>query len=248
MVQNPLKAIVVEDEEFPRLALIQKLAEYHSDIEIIDQCEDADDALKAVLLHHPDLLFLDIQLPGKDSLWLLEQLKEVTHLPYIIFTTAYDMPEYLLKAIKFAAVDYLLKPVDIVELSQAVKKVRDRIAEKQKQGDKAFRTTETQVFSFRTFNSTLIVKAEDILYVKADGNYSDMYLVSGNQETIFERLGEIEHKLSGTTVVRAGKSHLINKTYIYKIEHKKRICILQIPSAKQYKVEISAKGIEDISL
>lgn len=247
MNTNTLKAIVVEDEELPRLSLIQKLTEYHSDIEIVAQCEDADEAFKAILLHHPGLLFLDIQLPGKDSLWLLDQLKDIIQLPYIIFTTAYDAPEYLLKAIKFAAVDYLLKPVDIISLSQAIKKVKDRMAEKPAQEIHVPKSPELHTFGFRAFNSTLVVKPDDILYVKADGNYSEMFLLSGNCETIFERLGEIESKLADTTIIRAGKSHLINKKYIYKIEHKKRICILQTPSAQQYKVEISAKGIEDIS-
>ncbi len=238
-----MKAIVVEDELYPRLTLIQKLAEYHPEVEIIAQCEDADSALKAILGHRPDVLFLDIQLKEKDSLWLLEQLYDATVLPYIIFTTAYNDPNYLLKAIKYAAVDYLLKPIDIIELSRAIKKVKERMA-----GQNGF-PNEPKTHGFRTFNSTLVAKADDILYVKADGNYSNMFLITDNEETIFERLGEIERKLADEPgIVRAGKSHLVNKKYIYKIEYKKRICVMQTPSGKQYKVELSAGGMDDINI
>jgi two-component system LytT family response regulator len=233
-----MKAIIVEDEELPRLTLLGKLADYHPDIQVVAQCEDVESAFREALNHHPDLLFLDIQLSGKDSLWLLEQLEKAAPLPCIIFTTAYDNPQYLLKAIRFEAIDYLLKPVDIVELSRAIKKAKERIAEK--------RDTSPQVFCFHACNSTLTVKAADILYVKADGNYSDMFLISGNREPIFERLGEIMKKLTDTPVVRVDKSHLINRMYIYKIEQKQKVCILQTPDTRQHKVELSANGIDEI--
>ena len=243
-----MKAIVVEDELFPRLSLVQKLTEYHPDIEIIAQCEDVESAMKAILVHHPDIVFLDIQLKEKTSLSLLEQLNGATELPHIIFTTAYDIPEYLIKAIKFAAVDYLLKPIDIVELSAAIKKVKDKIKIQSEQIKYMPSTPETaKTFTFHTYNSTLVLKASDILYVTADGNYCNMFLVTGNEEIIFERLGEIEHKLKGTTIIRTGKSHLVNKSYIYKLEHKKRICIFQTQQGTQYKLGLSASGISDLN-
>ncbi len=239
-----MKAVVVEDELFPRLTLVQKLAEYHPDVEVVAQCEDAADAIKAVLMHRPDVLFLDIQLKEKDAMWLLEQLRDVTVLPYIIFTTAYDTSEYLLKAIKFAAVDYLLKPIDILDLSRAVKKVRDKINEQNGSSKNVPSLPET--YGFHTFNSTLLLKASDIMYITADGNYCNMFLATGKEETIFERLGEIEHKLTGTSVVRAGKSHLVNKDYIYKLEYKKKVCVLQTLRGDQYRLNLSASGMEDL--
>ncbi len=237
-----MKAIVVEDELFPRLSLVQKLAEYHPDVEVITQCEDADSAMKAILLHRPDVLFLDIQLKEKDAMWLLEQLKDATTLPYIIFTTAYDTPEYLLKAIKYAAVDYLLKPIDLIDLSQAIKKIRDKMNEQHNH----LPVTDHKTYSFHTLHSTLVLKAADILYVTADGNYCNMLLTTGKEEIVFERLGEIEQKLAGTPIIRAGKSHLVNKSYVYKLEHKKRICVLQTSSGSQYKLNLSASGIDDL--
>ena len=123
MNRDTLKAIVVEDERYPRLSLLQKLEEFRSQIEVIDACDSYDAALKSILQHRPDLLFLDIQLQGRDSIQLLNELQNSMHtLPRVIFTTAYADRRYLMSAIKFSAVDYLLKPVDKNELALAIAK------------------------------------------------------------------------------------------------------------------------------
>ena len=114
------RAIIVEDERLPRLSLLQKLETYHPDIEVVACCASYEEALTAILRHRPDLLFLDIQLQGHTTLELLRELKEAIPLPHIIFTTAYSNSEYLLQAIRFAAADYLLKPVDVSDLAKAI--------------------------------------------------------------------------------------------------------------------------------
>ena len=120
------RAIIVEDERLPRLSLIRKLEDYHPEISIVESCEDYSSALKAILRHRPDILFLDIQLQGHTTLELLRELKEAMPLPHIIFTTAYNNSEYLLQAIRFAAADYLLKPVDVSELAKAIRRIEER--------------------------------------------------------------------------------------------------------------------------
>jgi len=230
--------VIVEDEELPLLSLIQKLKEYHPEIEIAGTCGNAETALETVLKVKPDILFLDIQLSGaEDSLWLLEQLEiSIKKMPYIIFTTAYNNPEYLLKAIKFQTVDYLLKPVGIVNLAKAIIRMKEKAEQNTGISGKKY--------SFHTFNSTLLVAAVDIVYCAADGNYCKMFIVQNTEEAIFERLGEVEEKLASTELfVRAGKSHLINKQYIYKIDAKKQICYLKSLADSLYRVEISAGGI-----
>ena len=115
------RAIIVEDERLPRLSLIRKLEDYHPDIDIVECCEDYGSALKAILRHRPNILFLDIQLQGHTTLELLRELKEAMPLPHIIFTTAYD--EYALRAFKVNSVDYLLKPIDKEEMQAALTKL-----------------------------------------------------------------------------------------------------------------------------
>ena len=232
-------ALVLEDELLPRLSLLQKLQEYQPEIEVIKDCDNAEQALEEILRHRPEILFLDIQMAGQNSLWLVEQLQNTTVNPYIIFTTAYSDPEYLLKAIKFQTVDYLLKPVNIQELAQAVKKVEDKIDLNRKQ-QRQLQHQDT--FSFKTLNSVLLAKPDDILYCKADGNYCELYLENGTREPVFERLGTVEKRVKGNSIIRAGKSFLINTKYIYKIDYKHNTCLLK-SGRTEAKVELSINGI-----
>lgn len=221
-------AIILEDEELPRLSLKSKLETYHPDIQILDMCDNCDDALESILRHKPQLLFLDIQLPGKTSLWLVEQLEKMMKLPLIIFTTAYTDPEYLIKAIKISAVDYLQKPVNLMELSQALEKVRKKLSEEKTTTQKP----DLQQYRFKTYNSHLILSSSEIVYIQADGNYAQIRLLDDKEELAFERLGEIEHRLDDSIFVRAGRSLIINKMYLHKLNYKESSCQLSTPNAK----------------
>ncbi|MDR1553850.1 MAG: response regulator transcription factor [Prevotellaceae bacterium] len=229
-------AVIVEDERLPLLSLIQKLNEYHPDIEIADTCGDADTALEKILKIKPKLLFLDIQLPGKNSLWLVEQLNLALNImPYIIFTTAFNKTNYLLRAIKYQAVDYLLKPVNIVELAKAITKMKEI-------SDKNINIPERK-YSFHTFNSTLVIYASEIAYCEAEGNYCKMFTSKHGEEAIFERLGEVEAKLLPSGLfVRAGRGHLINKKAIYKLDIRKQICYLKTDVGMLYEINMSSSG------
>ena len=241
-MENIYTAIVVEDELLPRLSLLQKLKEYHPEIQVIADCEDAETALDVILKLRPDVLFLDIQLSGQNSIWLIEQLQNTSVNPYIIFTTAYSEPEYLLKAIKIDAVSYLLKPVSIIELAQAIKKLKDKI-----DGIKKHKPLHNTV-SFKTLNSTLVLKPDDVLYCEADGNYCQLYLENGTSEFVFERLGDLETRVAETSVIRAGKSFLVNTKYVYKIDHKHNICVLKSSDGKLHDVKLSPAGIKAVLL
>jgi two-component system LytT family response regulator len=125
-----VRVIIIEDEYSPRQVLRKKLRQHFPNMEIIAECENAEDALIAILQLRPDLLFLDIQMPGKDGLWLANELirmkGETFKPPDIIFTTGYTHPEYLLKAFGLAAIDYLVKPVSMASLQKAVVRYRER--------------------------------------------------------------------------------------------------------------------------
>ena len=121
--KTKLRTIVVEDERLPRLALLQKLENFSNAVDVIDSCDNYDTALHSILQNKPDLLLLDIQLQGRDTIQLLEELQKVQPLPYVIFTTAYNDRHYLMSAIKLSAVDYLIKPIDQSSLSIAIAKV-----------------------------------------------------------------------------------------------------------------------------
>jgi DNA-binding LytR/AlgR family response regulator len=230
------RAVIVEDERLPMLSLMQKINEYHPDIEIVGICDSAASAIETILKLKPDVLFLDIQLSDRNSLWLLEQLQTgMTELPYIIFTTAYNHSDYMIGAIRFQAVDYLLKPVNIMDLAKAILRMKEKAA-------KSAYTPE-RFYLFHTYNATLVVTAMGIVYFEADGNYCELFTAKHTEEPIFERLGDVETKLQPSTLfIRAGKSHLINRKYIYKIDAKKQICFLKSLTG-MFQIPVSAKGI-----
>lgn len=224
------RAIIVEDEKLTRLSLMQKLEKDHPDIEIVDCCFDAESACESIYRNRPDLLFLDIQLPGEDSFWLIEQLEKVITVPPILFTTTHSEPELLHKAIKVSAVDYLFKPVSTLDLAAALKKFRLQNRPKQVGTE----------YLFRTATGSLRAREEDIVYIRADANYS-LLTLPHNEEPIFESLGNIEKRLNPEVFIRVGRSLILNKNYIYKVDRKNQTCTLQLPSGKSYRIKIPEK-------
>ena len=134
-----MKAIIVDDERLARKELTS-LLEHHPEIEIIDEAANADEAIEKIDKQTPDVIFLDIQMPGKTGFELLEGLERV---PQVIFTTAYD--EFALKAFDFNALDYLLKPIQPDRLSESINKIKSKISSKKNGKDKKL-GSDDQVF------------------------------------------------------------------------------------------------------
>lgn len=239
-----IRVIIVEDEYFPRQMLREKLERNFPDMEIIAECENAEDALIGILRLRPDLLFLDIQMPDKNGLWLADELQrmqgETFTPPDIIFTTGYTYPEYLLKAFELAAIDYLVKPVSMENLEKAVARYRERAGVTTGLQNLMDALKEEKLLKFKSYNGLFLLRPDDIVYVEADRDYACMFFASGAKEEVFERLGEIEKKLPAETFLRTGKSIIINRKYVRKITD----TALQLAtSAASYQVEISKDAI-----
>jgi len=231
----PIRTIIVEDEFHQRATLQQKLEEHCSDIEIVAALDNAEDALIQTLRLNPDLLFVDIQLLKNDGVWLVEQLNEAAcptfTPPAVIFTTAFTDSQYLLQAFKVAAIDYLVKPVGVESLVAAVDRFRKKTAPSDAIPQLMDALDKAQVMRFRDFNGVLLLRDDDIAYIKADGNYSELGQADGTVTTIFERLGELERKLTGANFARTGKSIIINKRYIRALNARKNTVRLSTPQA-----------------
>jgi DNA-binding LytR/AlgR family response regulator len=245
-----LTAILVEDEEMPRLALLYKLETYHPGIRVVDSCDNCDDALESILKHRPDVLFLDIALPEKNSLWLINQLREISTipLPHIIFTTAFNDSEYLMNAIKIEAVDYLLKPVNLKDLADAIRKVHRRISErKDVRTEKPEKVEKAEKeFTFRSKNGIIHLKETDIVYCRANGNSSVIYLANGEKEHVFENLLELEHRVCQNQIIRASRQYILNTAYIHKIDPKSNVCQFLLPKNTKVNITLSSKGMETV--
>lgn len=235
-----LRTIVVEDELLPRLALLKKLDDFSREVEVVDSCDTYDSARDSILRNRPDLLLLDIQLQGRDSIEMLEELRQTIALPYVIFTTAFSDREYLMSAIKLSAVDYLLKPVDKAELAHAIAKAADRAATEAPGPAPA-----VEKLSFKSASGKVFVHADDIAWFKADGNYAKIMTFSG-EELILENLLSLEKRLPRPAFMRVDRSTIVNVGKVYRIDQRLRTCTMQSAGGRSLDLSLSKSGIETL--
>lgn len=210
-----MKALLIDDERLARNELRRLLAA-HADITIVGEAVDVEDALEKVAALKPDLLFLDVQMPGADGFTLLEKLEGA--MPLVIFTTAYD--EFAVKAFEFNALDYLLKPVDPSRLGVALEKLRLRSAgQNGEAGDGAPRTRlslEDKVF-VREGDHCWFVPVKNIRLLESEGNYTRVHF-DDNKPQLFRSLSAMEERLDPKHFFRANRKQVINLAWVEGIE------------------------------
>ncbi len=210
-----MKALLVDDERLARNELRRLLAA-HADIEIAGEAVDVEDALGKIDTLRPELLFLDVQMPGADGFSLLERLDPP--LPAVIFTTAYD--EFAVKAFEFNALDYLLKPVDPNRLVAALEKLRHR-GSGAPFGDAAGApmhrlSLEDKVF-VREGDRCWFVPVKNIRLLESEGNYTRVHF-DDNKPQLFRSLTAMEERLDPKHFFRANRKQVINLAWVDGIE------------------------------
>jgi two-component system, LytTR family, response regulator len=205
-----MKTLIIDDERLARKELMN-LLEAHPSIEIVGEAMNADEAEKLIEELDPDLLFLDIQMPGRTGFQLLESLDSV---PLVIFTTAYD--QYALKAFEVNALDYLLKPIVADRLVEAVQKVLEKERIKMaKQGEKKL-GLEDQVF-VKDGEKCWFVSLANVRMFESDGNYIKVYF-EANKPMIHKSLNALDEKLDERAFFRASRKHIVNLSWVEAIE------------------------------
>lgn len=218
-----IKAIIIDDEQDAREALKLALARYCPEIEIAAVCDGPQPGLDAIKQIQPQVVFLDVQMPHMSGFDLLGQIEEVDF--DVIFVTAYD--RYAIKAIKFSALDYLLKPIDVDELQQAVNKLernpeeRGSAAERQFQYQSVVNNAKNQMekvqrLAIPTLEGIIFLMTDDIIYCKADGNYTEIYLKDGQKILVSKKLKDFENMLSNSGFCRVHHAALVNLMHIQK--------------------------------
>ena len=206
-----ITAIIIDDERLARKELTSLLAQYKK-IEIIDEAANADEALIKINEKRPNLIFLDIQMPGKTGFDLLEELD---YIPEVIFTTAYD--EYALKAFEVNALDYLLKPIEDDRLRDSIDKVAEKIEiDEASVSSDGILTENDQVF-VKDGEKCWFITLKDVRYFESVGNYVKVHFDS-NRPMILKSLNNLEKKLDSKTFFRANRKHIINLRWIQKSE------------------------------
>jgi len=208
-----MKVLIIDDERLARKELTNLLQEYQ-EIEIVGEAVNAEDAEEKIKSLNPELLFLDIQMPGKTGFELLESLDNV---PEVVFTTAYD--EYALKAFDFNALDYLLKPIEPNRLKEAISKILKR-KENEQEGVAEIPDQklglQDRVF-VKDGDKCWFVKLENIRLFESDGNYIKIYF-ENFKPMIHKSLNALDEKLDDRSFFRASRKHIINLTWVESIE------------------------------
>ena len=199
-----MKALIVDDERLARNELRRMLALY-ADIEIAGEARDAADAATLLGQLDPDVLFLDIQMPGGSGFDLLASLDSI---PLVIFTTAYD--EYALQAFEVSALDYLLKPIVQERLAAAIAKLRGKLAVA------AAPSARKQIF-VKDGERCWFVNVDDILLLESEGNYTRLYF-GAHKPLIFRSLNYLEERLDPARFFRASRRHMLNLQFIASID------------------------------
>jgi two-component system, LytTR family, response regulator len=213
-----INAIIIDDEKNNIENLQGLLKKYCPQVRIVDIALQADDGIALIKNLQPQLIFLDIQMPGKSGFDMLMELKEYRF--EIILVTAYD--QYGIKAVKFSAVDYLLKPVDIEELKNAVQKAERRIREKVQNFElenllqviKNREQKSTHKLALPTLKETRFVSPDDIIRCESSNAYTSFYISTGEKIVVSKPIFEYEELLSDFEFIRCHQSHLVNKKYI----------------------------------
>lgn len=214
-----IKAILIDDEVHCLDTLSILIHDYCPEVQIMEKCLSAKQGLEAVSKHQPSIIFLDIEMPTMNGFEFLEQFKEISFT--IIFTTSYD--QYAIKAIRFSALDYLLKPIDPKELIAAVRKVQ---TQKQLPVPEQFQMLMNQVKHKDTvFNKIAIptsegfelIPAEQVLRCEADDNYTHLYLKNKTKIVACRTLKDMEEQLENfPSFIRVHHSYLVNLNEVNK--------------------------------
>jgi len=238
-----LTAIIIDDEKMARTLLEGMLHEFCKDIQVLDACPDLPSGIKSIRKNRPDIVFLDIEMPGYSGLELLDFFDENEINFSIIFTTAYN--QYALQAFKLSAVDYLLKPIEPAELEKAIERTKKNGTKKNYQFLKEnLSGNSTQKLAVHTINSVKFIETDQIIFFKAEGAYTELMLANGKVITASKGLKKYEDILKeNRNFFRCHKSYIVNLKYV--CEHVKSdggYLLL----ADKYEVSLSSEKVPEL--
>lgn len=238
------KALIIEDELYIRKGLLSMIESLDKDIDIIGECESVKDAVTVTKACKPDLIFLDINLKDGNAFDFLEQTGSLTF--KIIFITAYE--QYALQALKNGAVDYILKPVDIVELENAIDKAINIDISQQKE---QLQIVKNQLINrqknklvLRLQEGFQVINFDSLIYCKSDKGYTTFYLSDGKSYMASKPIKEFESQLPNERFIRTHQSFVVNLDYVDKYDKNGYVILKsgeKIPVSSRKKDEFVSK-------
>lgn len=216
---DAITSFIIDDESQSRSFLRKMLHQYFPEIRVTGEASTVAEGLKGILQYNPDIVFLDIQMNGETGFDLLSRLQKIDFA--LIFITAYD--QYAIKAFRFNAIDYLLKPMVTEELIEAVNKVKQKIAYKQPDSkdlvDQLYKDLQEprkihDKIAIPTIDGFIIIPINEIIYCQASSNYTEFYLTDGKCILSSYTLKQYDEILNCQSFFRAHRSYLINMAHV----------------------------------
>ncbi len=243
-MEEHLKILIVDDEPEAR-ELLKFILEEESGLKVVGMAGNVDDALKLLKKELPDLVLLDIQMPDKDGFQFIELINREGLEPGIIFVTAFD--NYAIQAIRNSVFDYIMKPVRQEELFHAVERFRIRAAKGQNHElaslIKSLKKSEPGKVKLNTRSGYILIHPPEVVYCKADGNYTHIQMSDGSAEITTQNLGAIEELLKAGTFFRVSRSYLVNLKYLARVDRKSNLCFLEY-NAETTSIKIPSQKIK----
>lgn len=215
------KVLIIDDENRTRELIARMIDSFGFDLETIPEGENVQSGIAAIEKHNPDIVFLDIQMPDGTGFDVIRSIEDKNF--EVIFITAHE--EFAIKAIKFSALDYLLKPVDTSELKAAVEKALIAVEENKEHSQfdalqKNIQPNEKRRLVLKTQESVHVVELDQIIRCEADRNYTSFFLLDNKKILVSKTLKEYETLLSGHNFLRVQQSHLVNIDYVDRYDKK----------------------------
>src|SRR5215510_605202 len=214
-----IRCVLIDDESNSLEMMEWLLKTYCPQVQIEAMCNSASKGIEAINKHKPDVVFLDIEMPHMNGFDMLEQFDKLTF--DVVFCTAYD--QFAIKAFKYSALNYLLKPVDPEDLKETIRRIEERQTTPSReqvellfQNIKQVSRSSTQRIALTTGDGMIFVPTQDILYCQAESNYTSVVLTGGRKILVSKVLKEIDETLSGPDFFRIHNSYLINLNHIKK--------------------------------
>lgn len=218
---NTYKAIIIDDDEFIRKSLQDNLERAFPELKLVANCSDAFAGLEAIQHHHPNLVFLDIEMPGLSGFEMLNKINPISF--EIIFITSFD--HYAIKAIRYSALDYLLKPINPEELKNAIERFKERkgtefnpvpVLQNFISNLRAKNPDEFKL-AISTTEGTLFLPIQDIIRLEAEGSYTTFHLLQRKKLVASRTLKDFAELLDERRFIRIHKSHVVNRRYVKSI-------------------------------
>lgn len=217
-MENTYNAIIIDDELHARAALKGIIKENINNVKIIDEAKDLPSGVELIKTHQPDIVFLDIEMPEYSGLEILDFFEDETINFHIIFVTAYN--QYALDAFNLSAIDYLVKPINIEDLNRALEKINKITSKNIAALRENLNENTPPKLILNSSGNQLFLNLDDIIYIKADGSYSNVILVNGERHCVTKRISEFDKLQEIGSFHRIHRSQIINSKHISCISKK----------------------------